>query len=66
MVPVEQPSFRFLRRELGDVEPGTPGSVGVGGESGGGLLAPAVVIAVAALAVGALVIASRKSRRVGY
>jgi acetyl esterase/lipase len=66
VVPVEQPSFRFLRRELGDVEPGTPGSVGVGGESGGGLLAPAVVIAVAALAVGALVIASRKSRRVGY
>ena len=66
VVPVEQPSFRFLRRELGDVEPGTPGSVGVGGGSGGGLLAPAVVIAVAALAVGAWVIASRNRRRVRY
>ena len=41
--PVIQPSFQFLRRELGDVEPGTPGSVGVG-DGGGGLLAPAIVI----------------------
>jgi hypothetical protein len=64
--PVIEPSFRFLRRELGDVEPGTPGSVGIGGGSGGGLLAPAIVIAVAALAVGALVIASRSRRRVRY
>ena len=57
----------FLRRELGDVEPGTPGSVGVGGDGGGGLLAPAIVIAVAALAVGALlVVASRRRRRVRY
>jgi len=64
--PVIEPSFRFLRRELGDVGPGAPGSVGVGGGSGGGLLAPAIVIAVAALAVGALVIASRSRRRVRY
>jgi hypothetical protein len=55
-----------LRRELGDVEPGTPGSVGVGGGGGGGLLAPAIVIGVAALAVGALVLASRNRRRVRY
>jgi hypothetical protein len=26
IVPVAQPSFRFLRRELGDVEPGTRGA----------------------------------------
>jgi acetyl esterase len=63
--PVIQPSFRFLRRELGDVEPGTPGSVGVG-DGGGGLLAPVVVIGVAALAVGALVLATRSRRRVRY
>ncbi|HEV8206991.1 MAG TPA: alpha/beta hydrolase [Acidimicrobiia bacterium] len=66
VVPVEQRSFQFLRRELGDVEPGTPGSVGVGGGSGGGLLAPVIVIAVAALAVGALLVASRSRRRVRY
>jgi acetyl esterase len=66
VAPVVQPSFRFLRRELGDVEPGTPGSVGVGGGSGGGLLAPVIVIAVAALAVGALVLAGRNRRRVRY
>jgi acetyl esterase len=66
VAPIEQRSFQFLRSELGDVEPGTPGSVGVGGESGGGVLAPAIVIAVAALAVGALVIASRSRRRVRY
>ena len=66
VAPVVQPSFRFLRRELGDIEPGTPGSVGVGGGGGGGLLAPAVVIGVAALAVGALVLASRNRRRVRY
>ena len=66
VAPVVQPSYRFLRRELGDVEPGTPGSVGVGGDGGGGLLAPAIVIGVAALAVGALVLASRNRRRVRY
>jgi hypothetical protein len=67
VVPAAQPSLRFLRRELGDAEPGTPGSFGVGGGSGGGgLLAPAIVIAVAALAVGALVLASRNRRRVRY
>jgi len=65
VAPVVQPSFRFLRRELGDVEPGTPGSVGVG-DGGGGLLAPVIVIAVAAVAVGALVLASRSRRRVRY
>ena len=66
VVPVEQPSFRFLRRELGDVEPGTSGSVGVGRDSGGGLLAPVIAISVAALAVGALLVASRSRRRVRY
>ncbi|MFL6242803.1 MAG: alpha/beta hydrolase fold domain-containing protein [Acidimicrobiia bacterium] len=65
--PVIQPSLQFLRRELGEVEPGIPGSVGVGGGSGGGgLLAPAIVVSVAALAVGALVLASRSRRRVRY
>jgi acetyl esterase len=66
VAPVVQPSFRFLRRELGDVEPGTPGSVGVGGDSGDGFLAPVIVIGVAALAVGALVLAGRNRRRVRY
>ena len=66
VAPVVQPSFRFLRRELGDVEPGTPGSVGVGGDSGGGLLAPVIVIGVAALRGRRAVIASRNRRRVRY
>jgi acetyl esterase/lipase len=61
--PVLQPSFRYLRRELGGVEPGLPGNARAGGDGGGGLLAPVIVIVVAGLAVGAVVFASRRRRR---
>jgi dipeptidyl aminopeptidase/acylaminoacyl peptidase len=65
VAPVEQRSFRFLRRELGDVVPGPPGS-GVGGDGGGGVLAPVIVVGVAAFMVGAVVVVSRRRRRVRY
>ena len=64
--PVVQPSFRYLRRELGGVEPGLPGNARAGGDGGGGLLAPVIVIVVAGLAVGALMLVSRRRRRVRY
>ena len=64
-LPTVQPSFEFLRRELGDVEPGSPGGIGTGGDGDGGLLAPAIVIVVAALVVGAiLLVVARRRRRV--
>jgi acetyl esterase/lipase len=66
VAPVEQRSFRFLRRELGDVVPGSPGSVGVGGDGGGGFLAPVIVVGVAAFLVGGVVVVSRRRRRVRY
>jgi hypothetical protein len=66
IVPVQQPSFEFLRRELGGVEPGSPGSVGVGGDGGGGLLAPVIVVVVAGLAVVVVLVALRGRRRVRY
>jgi acetyl esterase len=78
--PVVQPSFEFLRRELGDVEGASPGGGfgGVGDEGGGGLggdgagddgrswLAPTIVIAAAALAGGAIAVTVRRRRRVRY
>ncbi|HEY4397725.1 MAG TPA: alpha/beta hydrolase [Acidimicrobiia bacterium] len=66
VAPVEQQSFRFLRSELGDAGPGTPGSVGVGGNGGGSVLAPAIVVGVAGLVVLTVVVASRRRRRMRY
>ena len=64
---VEQPSFEFLRRELGDVEPGSQGNLVVGGDKGGGgLLAPTIVVIVAGVAVIVVVVALRRRRRVRY
>jgi acetyl esterase len=74
--PVEQPSFDFLRRELGDVEGASPGNAGFGvggdgsdlGDEGGGssLLAPVIVIVVAALVVGVVLVVASRRRRVRY
>jgi acetyl esterase len=74
--PVEQPSFDFLRRELGDVEGASPGNSGLGvggdggdsGDDGGGssLLAPVIVIVVAALVAGVGLVAVTRRRRVRY
>jgi acetyl esterase len=60
--PAEQPSFDFLRRELGGAEPGVPGGFGVGG-GGGGLLAPMIAIVAGGLVVGAMILAVRNRRR---
>jgi hypothetical protein len=60
--PAEQPSFDFLRRELGGAEPGVPGGFGVGG-GGGGLLAPMIAIVAGGVVVGAMILAVRKRRR---
>jgi acetyl esterase len=61
ILPAEQPSIEFLRRELGGAEPDVPGVFSAG--SDGGLLAPAIAIVVGALAVGVLILAIRSRRR---
>jgi acetyl esterase/lipase len=61
--PVVEPSLQFLRQKLGGVEPSpTPGlSVGRGGS---GVLAPAIVVGITALVVGAVLVAlGRRGRR---
>jgi hypothetical protein len=63
IAPVEQPSFDFLHRELGGVEPGAPGGVGVGGEDGGGLLAPTIAVVVGGFVAGTVLVAFRTRRR---
>ena len=62
IVPAEQPSFDFLRRELGGAEPGVPGGFGVGG-GGEGLLAPMIAIVAGGLVVGAMILTVRNRRR---
>ena len=61
IMPAEQPSFEFLRRELGGAEPGVPGGFGAGG--GGGVLAPTIAIVVGGFVVGAMILAVRNRRR---
>ena len=63
IVPVEQPSFDFLRRQLGGPEPGSPTGIGVGGDGDGGLLAPTVAILVAGFVAGTVILALRHRRR---
>jgi hypothetical protein len=61
--PVVAPSLQFLRQNLGGVDPSpTPGiTVGPGGS---GVLVPAIVVGIAALVVGAVLVAlSRHGRR---
>ena len=60
--PVVEPSLQFLRQKLGGAEPSpTPGlTVGRGGS---GVLVPAIVVASAALVVGAVLVALRRGRR---
>jgi acetyl esterase/lipase len=64
--PVVGPSLEFLRRELGGVEPaplpgyGVPGSGAPGGDSG---IAPIIAVTIAAVAVGAVVVADQRRRR---
>lgn len=62
--PVKEPSYQFLRRELGGVESASPGSVGTGG--GGNYVAPIIAVVIAVLAVGAVVLAGWRRRRVRY
>lgn len=63
ILPVEQPSFDFLRRELGGTDPGSPTGIGIGGDGDGGLLAPTVVVLVAGFVAGAVILAFRHRRR---
>lgn len=64
--PVEQPSFDFLRRQLGGVEPSL--QVGEGGGRGGdgNNLAPVIAVIVAVLVVGAVVLVARRRRRLRH
>jgi len=61
--PVVGPSLQFLRQKLGGAEPSpTPGLTAARG--GSGVLAPAIVVSVAALVVGAVLVAlGRRNRR---
>ena len=61
--PVVGPSLQFLRQKLGGAEPSpTPGLTAARGESG--VLVPAIVVSVAALVVGAVLVAlGRRNRR---
>ena len=64
--PVEQPSYDFLRRELGGVEPSLQVDGGGGGGGDGNNLAPVIAVVIAALVVGAVVVVARRRRRVRY
>jgi acetyl esterase len=69
VAPAEQRSFDFLRRQLGEAEPGPPTGIGIGGEGDGGVLAPAVAILVAGFVAGAVILVFRRRdrrRRVRY
>jgi acetyl esterase/lipase len=59
---VEQPSFDFLRGELGGTEPGPPGAIGVG-DDGSDLLAPAIAVLVGAFVAATVIIVFRRRRR---
>jgi acetyl esterase len=61
--PVVQPSFDFLRRQLGGADPGLPTGTGVGDDGKGGLLAPIVAILVAGFVAGTVIVAFRHRRR---
>jgi acetyl esterase len=62
VTPAEQPSFDFLRRQLGGAEPGPPTGIGIGGGDGG-VLAPVVAIVVAGFVTGAVILAFRRRDR---
>ena len=64
--PVEQPSYDFLRRELGGVEPSLQVDGGGGGGGDGNNLAPVIAVVIAVLVVGAVVVVARRRRRVRY
>lgn len=61
--PAEEPSFDFLRRQLGGADPGSPVGIGIGGDGDGGLLAPTVAIVVAGFVAGTVLLAFRRRRR---
>lgn len=61
--PVQQPSYDFLRRQLGGPDPGSPTGIGIGGDGQGGLLVPTVVILVAGFVAGTVILAFRHRRR---
>ena len=63
IVPVEQPSFDFLHRQLGGTDPGSPTGIGIGGDGDGGLLAPTVAILVAGFVAATVILAFRQRRR---
>jgi acetyl esterase/lipase len=64
--PVEQPSFDFLRRELGGDEPSLQVDGGGGGGGDGNSLAPVIAVVIAVLVVGAVVVVARTRRRARY
>ena len=60
--PVVEPSLQFLRQKLGGVDPSPTPGLTVG--RGGSVLAPAIVVGIAALVVGAVLVAlGRRGRR---
>ena len=61
--PVQQPSYDFLRRQLGGPDPGSPTGIGIGGDGDGGLLVPTVAILVAGFVAGTMILAFRHRRR---
>jgi dipeptidyl aminopeptidase/acylaminoacyl peptidase len=61
---VFEPTYEFLRRELGGVEPAPPGAIGNGG--GAGYVAPVIAVVIAGLAIGAVVVVARRRRQVRY
>jgi acetyl esterase/lipase len=63
VTPAVQPSFAFLRRQLGDTDPGSPTGIGLGGDGESGLLAPTIAIVVAGFVAGTLILAFRQRRR---
>jgi acetyl esterase/lipase len=63
IVPVEQPSFDFLHRQLGGTDPGSPTGIGIGGDGDGGLLVPTVAVLVAGFVAGTVILAFRQRRR---
>lgn len=63
VTPAEQPSFDFLRRQLGGADLGSPTGIGIDDDGDGGLLAPTVAIVVAGFVAGMVVLTFRQRRR---